>query len=36
LLTRKENQVVKFDTGHWVMSDQPERFNHVVSAWLAQ
>jgi len=29
------NQVVEFDTGHWVMSNQPERFHQVVSAWLA-
>ena len=29
------NQVVEFDTGHWVMSEQPERFNQVVAAWLA-
>lgn len=36
LLARKANQVVKFDTGHWVMSEQPERFNRVVLDWLAQ
>jgi pimeloyl-ACP methyl ester carboxylesterase len=28
--------VVEFDTGHWVMSNQPERFNQVVGAWLAR
>ena len=28
------NQVVEFDTGHWVMSQQPERFNEVVRTWL--
>jgi len=36
LLTRKVNQVVEFDTGHWVMSEQPERFNQVISSWLSQ
>lgn len=36
LLTRKGNQVLEFDTGHWVMSEQPERFNQVVSRWLSQ
>ena len=30
------NDVVEFDTGHWVMSNQPERFNQVVAAWLAR
>lgn len=35
LASRPGNQVVEFDTGHWVMSDQPERFNEVVRAWLA-
>ena len=29
------NDVVEFDTGHWVMSDQPQRFNQVVRDWLA-
>jgi pimeloyl-ACP methyl ester carboxylesterase len=29
------NEVVEFDTGHWVMSDQPQRFNQVVRDWLA-
>jgi pimeloyl-ACP methyl ester carboxylesterase len=28
------NEVVEFDTGHWVMSDQPQRFNRVVATWL--
>ena len=31
---RPENRVVEFDTGHWVMRQQPERFNQVVSEWL--
>jgi pimeloyl-ACP methyl ester carboxylesterase len=35
LLAGKANQVVEFDTGHWVMSEQPERFNQVVSSWLS-
>jgi len=29
------NDVVEFDTGHWVMSSAPERFNQVVGSWLA-
>ena len=29
------NEVVEFDTGHWVMSNAPERFNQVVGEWLA-
>jgi pimeloyl-ACP methyl ester carboxylesterase len=36
LLKRKGNQVVEFETGHWVMTEQPERFNQVVSAWLSR
>jgi pimeloyl-ACP methyl ester carboxylesterase len=28
------NRVVEFDTGHWVMAQQPERFNQVVTSWL--
>jgi pimeloyl-ACP methyl ester carboxylesterase len=35
LLARKANQVVKFDTGHWVMSAQPGQFNRVVVSWLS-
>ncbi|MFY9315185.1 MAG: alpha/beta hydrolase [Burkholderiales bacterium] len=35
LRTRKENQVEEFDTGHWVMLQQPERFNRVAGDWLA-
>lgn len=31
---RPENRVVEFDTGHWVMRQQPDRFNEVVSNWL--
>lgn len=36
LRARPENEVVEFDTGHWVMSEQPQRFNEVASAWLAR
>jgi pimeloyl-ACP methyl ester carboxylesterase len=35
LRVREGNQVVEFDTGHWVMSEQSERFNQVVGAWLS-
>jgi pimeloyl-ACP methyl ester carboxylesterase len=31
---REGNLVVPFDTGHWVMTSQPERFNQVVVEWL--
>ena len=36
LAAKPGNRVVEFDTGHWVMSDQPQRFNEVVTAWLAR
>src|SRR5258706_2058281 len=36
LRAQPANQVVEFETGHWVMSAQPERFNQVVANWLAQ
>jgi len=29
------SQAVAFDTGHWVMLQQPERFNQVVGDWLS-
>lgn len=35
LLRSPGNEVVEFDTGHWVMSAQPERFNQVVGNWLS-
>jgi len=35
LLARKDNRVVEFDTGHWIMLQQPERFNQVVGSWLS-
>ena len=35
LLKRKENRVLEFDTGHWIMLQQPERFNQAVGSWLA-
>jgi pimeloyl-ACP methyl ester carboxylesterase len=28
------NQVLAFDTGHWVMSQQPQAFNEAVLTWL--
>ncbi|MEW6688100.1 MAG: alpha/beta hydrolase [Pseudomonadota bacterium] len=36
LRARKENRVEEFDTGHWVMLQQPERFNQVLGAFLAR
>ena len=30
------NEVVPFETGHWVMLQEPARFNEVVVRWLAQ
>jgi pimeloyl-ACP methyl ester carboxylesterase len=35
LRTRKENQVVEFDTGHWIMLTRTERFNRTVDNWLS-
>jgi pimeloyl-ACP methyl ester carboxylesterase len=35
LARRRENQAIEFDTGHWVMLQQPARFNQVVGGWLA-
>jgi pimeloyl-ACP methyl ester carboxylesterase len=29
------SRVVGFDTGHWVMLQQPERFNEIVGGWLS-
>ena len=34
LAARPGCAVRAFETGHWVMSQQPERFNQVVAAWL--
>jgi cis-3-alkyl-4-acyloxetan-2-one decarboxylase len=34
LRKRGENSVVEFDTGHWIMLQQPECFNQVVAGWL--
>lgn len=34
LAAKPGNRVVAFDTGHWVMTQQPERFNEVVRSWL--
>jgi len=35
LLAGKGNRVEELDTGHWVMSGQPDRFNRVVDDWLS-
>jgi pimeloyl-ACP methyl ester carboxylesterase len=35
LAARPGNAVRAFDTGHWVMSQQPQQFNQAVDAWLA-
>jgi len=35
LAARPGNRVEAFATGHWVMSQEPERFNQVVDAWLS-
>lgn len=35
LLASKSNRVEELDTSHWVMSDQPDRFNQVVDGWLS-
>lgn len=31
----EKNRVIEFDTGHWVMLQQPERFNREVDGWLS-
>lgn len=35
LAARPGSQVSAFKTGHWVMSQEPQRFNQVVDAWLS-
>ncbi len=35
LLASISNRVEVFDTGHWVMSEQPDGFNQVVDNWLS-
>jgi pimeloyl-ACP methyl ester carboxylesterase len=35
LKARAGNRVEEFDTGHWVMLAQPERFNQVAGEWLS-
>jgi pimeloyl-ACP methyl ester carboxylesterase len=35
LAARSDCRVVEFETGHWVMTEQPQRFNDVVGRWLA-
>lgn len=34
LAAKRGNQVVEFETGHWVMLEEPARFNQVVGNWL--
>jgi|GEM_PF-5843027 len=34
LAAKPGNQVLSFDTSHWVMVDAPERFNQTVYGWL--
>jgi pimeloyl-ACP methyl ester carboxylesterase len=36
LAARPGNQVLALETGHWVMSQQPQRFNQAVDAWLSK
>jgi cis-3-alkyl-4-acyloxetan-2-one decarboxylase len=36
LSARPDCQVEGFATGHWVMSQEPARFNQVVGQWLAK
>ncbi len=31
---KADSDVVAFDAGHWVMNEQPERFNRIVAGWL--
>ena len=35
LAAKPGNRVEAFATGHWVMSQEPQRFNEVVDAWLS-
>jgi len=35
LAARPDCRVLEFDTGHWVMAEQPQRFNDAVGDWLA-
>lgn len=35
LAARPGSKVHAFATGHWVMSQEPERFNQVVDSWLS-
>ena len=32
---RPDSRVLAFDTGHWVMVEQPRQFNRAVAEWLA-
>lgn len=35
LLAKPGNAVVAMDSGHWVMVQQPERFNQVIGEWFS-
>jgi pimeloyl-ACP methyl ester carboxylesterase len=35
LRAREGCAVVAFDTGHWIMLQQPERFNQTIGSWLS-
>lgn len=35
LAARPGNRVHALQTGHWVMSEQPQQFNRIVDAWLS-
>ena len=35
LAAQPGNQVLALETGHWVMSQQPQQFNQAVEAWLS-
>ena len=36
LAAQPGNAVRAFETGHWVMAQQPKEFNEVVGTWLSK
>jgi len=34
--SKPDSRVIAFRSGHWVMREEPEAFNHVVMGWLGQ
>ncbi|WP_286342725.1 alpha/beta hydrolase [Ferrimonas sp. YFM] len=36
MAARPENRIEALPTGHWVMTEQPERFNKTVVEWLSE